>query len=193
MPQGRLTAGAHQGKGGDMPTDAKRAAVAELVEAFSNSDRAIVSDYRGLTVSDLNALRRALREQGITYRVVKNRLARIAADEAGRGELSSLLDGPSAVAFGGQDEVALAKGVLEALRPHRSVVIRGGVIGNTRIDGAMVSRLSTLPSREQLLSQLAGGIASPLSTMASLLGAPLRNLGYGLTQSRDQREGAGPA
>jgi large subunit ribosomal protein L10 len=176
-----------------MPTDAKRAAVAELVEAFSNSDRAIVSDYRGLTVSDLSALRRALREQGITYRVVKNRLARIAADEAGRGELSSLLDGPSAVAFGGQDEVALAKGVLEALRPHRSVVIRGGVIGNTRIDGAMVSRLATLPSREQLLSQLAGGIASPLSTMASLLSAPLRNLGYGLTQLRDQREGAGPA
>ncbi|MDQ3448198.1 MAG: 50S ribosomal protein L10 [Chloroflexota bacterium] len=176
-----------------MPTDAKRAAVAELVEAFSNSDRAIVSDYRGLTVSDLNALRRALREQGITYRVVKNRLARIAADEAGRGELSGLFDGPSAVALGGQDEVALAKGVLDALRPHRSVVIRGGVIGNMRIDGAMVSRLATLPSREQLLSQLAGGIASPLSTMASLLSAPLRNLGYGLTQLRDQREGAGPA
>ncbi len=176
-----------------MPTEAKRATVAELVEAFSNSDRAIVSDHRGLTVSDLSAVRRALRAQGITYRVVKNRLARIAAEEAGRGELSSLLDGPTAVALGGQDEAALARGLLEALRPHRSVVIRGGVIGNSRIDGAAVARLATLPSREQLLGQLAGGIASPLSTMASLLSAPLRNLGHGLTQLRDQREGAGPA
>ncbi len=176
-----------------MPTEAKRAAVAELVEAFSNSERAIVSDYRGLTVSDLSAMRRTLREQGITYRVVKNRLARIAAEEAGRGELSSLLDGPTAVALGGRDEASLARGLIEALRPHRSVVIRGGVIGNARIDGAAVTRLATLPSREQLLSQLAGGIASPLSTMASLLSAPLRNLGYGLTQLRDQREAAGPA
>lgn len=175
-----------------MPTEAKRATVAELVEAFSNSDRAIVSDHRGLTVSDLSAVRRALRPQGITYRVVKNRLARIAADEAGRGELSSLLDGPTAVALGGQDEAALAKGLIEALRPHRSVVIRGGVIGNSRIDGAAVTRLAALPSREQLLSQLGGGIASPLSTMASLLSAPLRNLGHGLTQLRDQRERAGP-
>jgi large subunit ribosomal protein L10 len=176
-----------------MPTEAKRTAVAELVEAFSNSDRAIVSDYRGLTVSDLSAVRRGLREQGITYRVVKNRLARIAAQEAGRGELSALLDGPSAVALGGQDEAALAKGLLDALRPYRNVVVRGGVIGNTQIDGAAITRLATLPSREQLLSQLAGGIASPLSTMASLLSAPLRNLGYGLTQLRDQRETAGPA
>ncbi|MBA3626651.1 MAG: 50S ribosomal protein L10 [Chloroflexi bacterium] len=176
-----------------MPTEAKRATVAELVEAFSNSDRAIVSDHRGLTVSDLSAVRRALRAQGITYRVVKNRLARIAADEAGRGELSSLLDGPTAVALGGQDEAALAKGLIEALRPHRAVVIRGGVIGNSRIDGATVARLATLPSRDQLLGQLAGGIASPLGTMAALLIAPLRNLGYGLTQLRDQREGAGPA
>jgi len=176
-----------------MPTEAKRTAVAELVEAFSNSDRAIVSDYRGLTVSDLSAVRRGLREQGITYRVVKNRLARIAAQEAGRGELSSLLDGPSAVALGGQDEAALAKGLLDALRPYRNVVVRGGVIGNTQVDGAAITRLATLPSREQLLSQLAGGIASPLSTMASLLSAPLRNLGYGLTQLRDQRETAGPA
>jgi len=176
-----------------MPTEAKRTAVAELVEAFSNSDRAIVSDYRGLTVSDLSAVRRGLREQGITYRVVKNRLARIAAQEAGRGELSSLLDGPSAVALGGQDEAALAKGLLDALRPYRNIAVRGGVIGNTQIDSAAITRLATLPSREQLLSQLAGGIASPLSTMASLLSAPLRNLGYGLTQLRDQRETAGPA
>ena len=78
-----------------MPTEAKRATVAELVEAFSNSPSAVVSDYRGLTVSDIGRVRRELREKGISYRVVKNRLAKIAAEEAGRGELSALLTGPS--------------------------------------------------------------------------------------------------
>jgi large subunit ribosomal protein L10 len=174
-----------------MPTEAKRATVAELVAALSNSPSAVVSDYRGLTVSDIGRVRRELREKGISYRVVKNRLAKIAAEEAGRGELAALLTGPSAIALGGTDEAALARGLLDAVRPFRTVVIRGGLIGTTRIDGDGVTRLATLPSRDVLLAQLAGGIASPLSTMASLLAAPLRNLGYALQQVRDQRESAG--
>lgn len=174
-----------------MPTQAKQATVAELVEAFSASPAAIVSDYRGLTVSDLGKVRRELRAKGITYRVVKNRLAKIAADQASRSEFSVLLVGPSAIAVGGADEAALARGVLDALRPYRSVVIRGGAIGGKTIDADGVTRLATLPSREILLAQLAGSIASPLSTMAGLLAAPLRNLGYALTQLHEQREGAG--
>ena len=170
-----------------MPTEAKRAAVAELKEELSRSNATIVSDYRGLSVSDISAIRRGLREQGISYRVVKNRLARIAADEAGRGELSSLLEGPTGLAIGGQDEAALARSFLDAVRPYRSVVVRGGVIGSQLIDGDAVTRLSRLPGREVLLAQLAGGIASPLSSMASLLSAPLRNLGYALQQLADQK------
>jgi large subunit ribosomal protein L10 len=176
-----------------MPTEAKRATVAELVEAFSNSPSAVVSDYRGLTVSEIGRVRRELREKGISYRVVKNRLARIAAEEAGRGELAALLTGPSAIALGGTDEAALAKGLLDAVRPFRTVAIRGGLIGTTRIDSDGVTRLATLPSRDILLAQLAGSIASPLSSMASLLAAPMRNLGYALQQVRDQRESAGGA
>lgn len=176
-----------------MPTEAKRATVAELVEAFSNSRSAVVSDYRGLTVSDIGRVRRELREKGISYRVVKNRLAKIAAEESGRGELAALLIGPSAIALGGADEAALAKGLLDAVRPFRTVAIRGGLIGTTRIDSDGVTRLASLPSRDVLLAQLAGGIASPLSSMASLLAAPLRNLGYALQQVRDQRESAGGA
>jgi large subunit ribosomal protein L10 len=173
-----------------MPTEAKRETVAELVEALSSTSSTIVADYRGLTVSDLTAVRRSLRDQGISYRVVKNRLARIAAEQAGRGELSPLLTGPTALALG-NDESALARGLLDAVRPFRGVTVRGGLIGNSRIDGEGVTRLATLPGRDVLLGQLAGGIASPLSTMASLLAAPLRNLGYGLQQLRDQRESAG--
>jgi large subunit ribosomal protein L10 len=173
-----------------MPTQAKQAMVAGLVDAFSASPAAIVSDYRGLTVSDLARVRRELRAKGISFKVVKNRLARIAAQQASRGEFAALLTGPSAIALGGSDETALARGVLDALRPYRAVVIRGGAISGKTIDFDSVTRLATLPGREVLLAQLAGSIASPLSTMAGLLAAPLRNLGYALTQLQEQRESA---
>jgi large subunit ribosomal protein L10 len=171
-----------------MPTEAKRATVAELVEAFSQSQSALVSDYRGLTVADLSKVRRELRDKGVAYRVVKNRLARIAAHEANRDELGDLLVGPSAVALGGADEAALARAVLEALRPYKQASIKGAVVGRTVIQGDAITRLATLPPRDVLLAQLAGAVASPLSTMAGLLSAPLRNLGYALQQVRDQRE-----
>lgn len=157
-----------------MPSDAKRAAVAELVQTFSGADRAVVSDYRGLTVADIGAVRRSLRDKGISYRVVKNRLARIAAEQAGRSELASLMDGPTALSMGGEDEVALAKGVLDAVRPYRTVVIRGAVIGANRLDGNEVTRLAALPGRDQLLSAIAGGLAAPLAVTAGLFDAPLR-------------------
>ena len=173
-----------------MPTEAKQAAVAELVAAFAASSSAIVADHRGLTVAELSRIRGELRGKGISYRIVKNRLGKIAAEQAGRSEFVPLLKGPSAVALGGSDEAALAKGVLDALRPFRNVVIRGGAIGGTTIDLDAVTRLATLPPRDVLLGQLAGGFASPLSTMAGLLSAPLRNLGYALSQLRDQREAA---
>jgi large subunit ribosomal protein L10 len=170
-----------------MPTEAKRAAVAELKEELSRSNATIVADYRGLTVSDLGAIRRSLREQGVSYRVVKNRLARIAAQEAGRGELGEMLDGPTGLAIGGEDEVALARTFLDAVRPYRTVVVRGALIGSQRIDSDSVTRLSRLPAREILLAQLAGGMASPLAGLASLFAAPLRNLAYGLQQVADQK------
>jgi len=171
-----------------MPTEAKRDTVVQLTEAFSASKGAIVSEYRGLTVTDLSRIRRDLRDKGVSYTVVKNRLAKIAADEAGRGEIAPLLTGPTAITLGGSDEAALAKATLDALRPFsRIVVIRGGAIGGKAIDVDGVTRLATLPPREVLLSQLAGGFASPLSTMAGLFAAPLRNLGHALTQLRDQR------
>ena len=170
-----------------MPTEAKMAAVAELKEELSNSKAAIVADYRGLTVSDISAIRRALRVEGITYKVVKNRLAKIAATEAGRGELNELLDGPTALAMGSSDEVTLARVFLDAVRPYKTVAIRGGIVGQTRIDASSISRMASLPSREVLLAQLAGGMASPLAMMASLFAAPLRNLGYAFSQLVDMK------
>ena len=149
-----------------MPTQAKQATVAELKDDLSKAKATIVADYRGLTVSDISAVRRGLRGEGITYRVVKNRLAKIAAQEAGNSELSELLTGPSALAMGSGDEVLLAKTFLDAIRPFRTVAVRGAVLNGKRVDADAVTRLATLPSRDVLLGQLAGGIVSPLSTMA---------------------------
>ena len=176
-----------------MPTEEKRAAVAELTEAIAGSKGSIVADYRGLSVGDLGTIRRSLREQGVQYRIVKNRLAKIAAEQAGVGELSELLQGPTGIALSSGDEAALARTFLDAVRPFRTVEVRGGVVGGRRIDAAGVTRLATLPGREVLLAQLAGGIASPLSTMAGLLNAPLRNLAYALQQLAEQRGGSTPA
>jgi len=170
-----------------MPTEAKRATVAELKEDLSAAKATIVADYRGLTVSDISAVRRALRGEGIKYRVVKNRLAKIAAQEAGNAELAELLEGPTALAMGSGDEVTLARAFLDAVRPYKTVAIRGAVLGGRRVDADSVTRLASLPSRQVLLGQLAGGMVSPLATMASLLTAPLRNLGYALSQLADQK------
>ena len=170
-----------------MPTEAKKATVAELKEEFSAAKTTIVADYRGLTVSDIQAVRRALRGEGITYRVVKNRLAKIAAEEIGNTELTQMLEGPTALAMGAGDEVAVARTFLEAIRPFKTVAVRGAVLNGKRVDSASVTRLSTLPSREVMLAQLAGGMASPLASMASLFAAPLRNLGYALSQVAEQK------
>lgn len=173
-----------------MPTEAKRATVAELTEAFSESAGAIVSEYRGLTVSDLSRIRRDLREKGVTYRVVKNRLAKIAAENAGRSEIVPLLSGPTAVTLGGADEAALAKATLDALRPFKDLVIRGGAISGTTIDAAGVTRLAEMPPRPVLLGQLAGAMQAPVASMAGLLQAPIRDLGYAFAALRDKRAGA---
>ena len=170
-----------------MPTEAKRETVAELAEQLAASRAAIVSDYRGLTVADISALRTSLREQDIAYRVVKNRLMRIAATQADRAELVELLDGPSAIAFGGGDESATARAFVEAVRRYRNVGLRGALLGSQRIDEAGVRRLAALPSREVLLAQLAGAFASPLSVTAGLLSASLRGLGAALRQLEGQR------
>ena len=172
-----------------MPTEAKQAAVAELVELLRETETTIVSDHRGLSVADLLKVRRELREKGISYRIIKNRLAKIAAEQADRPELVPLLSGPSALAYGAEDESSLAKGLLDATKPFK-VEIRGATMNGQTIDAAVVAALAALPGREALLAQLAGGMAAPLSTMASLLAAPLRDLGYGLAQLQEQREGA---
>ena len=169
-----------------MPTEAKRETVAALRQALAGSRTLIVSEYRGLSVKEIAEIRRALRKQDVSYRVVKNRLMRIAAQDTVGEALSPLLVGPTAIAFG-DDESATAKAVLEATRPYKQVTVTGGVLGDRAIDANGVKSLATLPSREVLLGKLAGGMQAPVATLAGLLVANIRNLGYALSQVRDQK------
>jgi large subunit ribosomal protein L10 len=174
---------------GTMPTEAKREAVAELREQLASSRTLIVSEYRGLTVREIGEIRRALRKQNVSYRVVKNRLMKIAASDSARSALDSLLVGPTAIAFG-QDEGATAKAVIDTMRPYKTVKVTGALLGDRAIDADGVSRLAALPSREVLLSQLAGGFASPLATTAGLFDAPLRDVAGLVAALADQRAAA---
>jgi large subunit ribosomal protein L10 len=170
-----------------MPTEAKREMIEDLRAQLGGSTTMIVSEYRGLKVKEIAEIRRALRKQDVSYRVVKNRLMRIAAEDSVGEALSPLLIGPTAIAFG-NDEAGTAKAVLDATRPYNKIVrITGAVLGDTAIDADAVTRLAALPSREVLLAKLAGGMQAPVSTLAGLFAAPLRNLGYALAQVAEQK------
>lgn len=171
-----------------MPTDIKRQAVAELAELLRNSTAMAVADYRGLKVSEMQAVRRTLRDGGVELHVAKNRLLKIAADEADRSELKPLLEGPTALATGTGDEAAMAKALADALRPYTRIVsVRGGMLGGQAIDASQLTRLATLPSRDVLLGKVAGGMAAPLTGMAGVLAANLRNFVGVLSAVADQR------
>jgi large subunit ribosomal protein L10 len=176
---------------GTMPTEAKRQAVALLREQLAGSRTLIVSEYRGLTVREIGEIRRSLRKQDVTYRVVKNRLLKIAAADSLATSLDPLLTGPTAIAFG-QDEGATAKAVMDAMRPYRQVKITGALLGDRAIDADGVTRLASLPSRAVLLSQVAGAFAAPLATTAGLFDAPLRDVA-GLVAALADKQAAAAA
>ena len=171
-----------------MPTEAKQAAVADLREQLAKSRTLIVSEYRGLTVREIGEIRRSLRKQDVTYRVVKNRLMKIAAADSVGAALDPLLNGPTAIAFG-TDEGATAKAVLDTMKPYKQVKITGAVLGDRAIDASGVTRLAALPSRDTLLSQLAGAFAAPLATTAGLFDAPLRDV-VGLIAALEAKQAA---
>jgi len=175
-----------------MPTDAKRETVEELRAELAGAKTLIVSEYRGLKVKEIAEIRRALRKQDVTYRVVKNRLLRIAAEDTVGAALNPLLTGPTAIAFG-TDEAGTAKAVLDATRPYARVVrITGGVLGDRAIGADDVTKLAAMPPREVLLAKLAGGMQAPVGTLAGLFAAPLRNLGFALQQLAAQKATADP-
>jgi large subunit ribosomal protein L10 len=150
----------------------KSAAVAELVESFQESAGAVLTEYRGLTVKQLQDLRRALGENA-DYAVVKNTLTKIAAGEAGVEGFDDLLTGPTAIAFINGDVVEAAKGLRDFAKANPSLVIKGGVLDGKPLGAEEIAKLADLESREVLLAKLAGGMLASLSQAVYLLNAPL--------------------
>ena len=167
-----------------MPREKKAQIIDQLTEVFTKSNYIILTDYRGLAAGEINDLRRRLTEAQAQYRVVKNSLARFAAERAGRDELVSSFEGPVAIAFGNGDITEPAKVLTDFIRTTRSPLsIKGGLLGTRRLTADNVEALATLPSREVLISQIIGGMNSPLTRLATLLASPLRGV-MGVLQAR---------
>ncbi|HWU23392.1 MAG TPA: 50S ribosomal protein L10 [Nocardioides sp.] len=150
----------------------KQAAVAEITDEFSASAGAVLTEYRGLTVKELQTLRRSLGANA-NYAVVKNTLAKLAATEVGIEGFDELLTGPTAIAFIKGDVVEAAKGLRDFAKAHPALVIKGGVLDGNILDPAEIAKLADLESREVLLGKMAGAMLASLSQAVYLLNAPL--------------------
>jgi large subunit ribosomal protein L10 len=173
-----------------MPRPEKTAEVEGLQERLRRATAVILTDFRGLTVSEITQLRGRLRAAGVEYRVVKNRLLGIAGRAVGLGDVGPMLEGPTAVAFTGTDPVAAAKIIQEFSRQTRKLAIKGSIVEGRLYDEARTRALADLPGRQDLLARAVGGIAAPLAALAGVLSAVPRNLVYALDEIRRQREAA---
>lgn len=148
---------------------------------------AVLTDYRGLTVAEMEDLRRRLREKGVEFAVVKNSLAWIAAREMGLDALKPHLEGPTAIAFGSDDPVAAAKGVVDFVEENKKMAIKAGILEGRVITLEEVKRLARLPSRAELLARVLGGLRAPLVGLAGCLQAPLRGFATAVEGLRAKR------
>ncbi|MDX6592093.1 MAG: large subunit ribosomal protein [Gaiellales bacterium] len=159
-----------------MQREEKREIVERLVTQIKESKALIVTDYRGLTVTQTAEIRNALREAGASFHVAKNTLARLAAEQAERPTLVEFLEGPTAIAFIADDPVPAAKKLSEVARQTRILAVKGGVMNGHTLTADQVRQLGELPPRDVLLSQVVGAIAGPMQNTVGVLAAPLRDV-----------------
>ena len=158
--------------------------VARLAERLRASETLILADYRGLSVSELDDVRTKLLEHGARFSVVKNTLTKRAAEDAGLETLTELLDGPTAIAFVGDgDMAAVAKTLNDTARRTKVLEIKGGILQGAPMDAAQVVELASLPPADVLQGQVLGAIVGPLNEIVGLFAAPLQNL-VGLLDAR---------
>jgi large subunit ribosomal protein L10 len=157
----------------------KEEQVAKLEGQLSQLKLAVLTDYRGLTVPEINELRGQLREQGISYNVTKNSLLKIATKntKALKDVDQSAFTGPMAIALSTDDEIAPARVVFQYTKEHEALEIVGAITGDGKLlTPAEVKALATLPTREQLIAQVVGTIAAPLSGFVGVMGANVRGI-----------------
>ena len=173
-----------------MSKEKKAQIIDRLQEPFSKCSVGILTDYRGLTVAEVTGLRRKLREAGIEYKVVKNTLARFAAERAKRADLSDSFVGPVAIAFGYGDIVQPARVLADFIRDSESdLTIKKGFLDDRLLTAGEVMALSRLPSREVLLAKVLGGMQSPVTSLVNCLSTPITGFARVLQARITQLEG----
>jgi large subunit ribosomal protein L10 len=171
----------------------KVAVVDEIRTKLAEADATVLTEYRGLTVHEIANLRGSLRGSGTEYKVFKNTLARRAIEGAGYDEITSMFEGPVALAFVRGDAAAAAKALRDFGRDNPALVVKGGLLGERIITPADIEALADLPSRDVMLTQIAGMFQAPLTKAAGLFQAFTRNFAYGVQALIDERVAAGEA
>jgi large subunit ribosomal protein L10 len=164
----------------------KAAAVDEIAAQIEASEAIFAIDYRGISVPEAAALRGSLREADTSFRIVKNRLTKLAAEKAGREELNELLEGPTALAFIRGDTAMAAKAIFTFNREHEVLTFKGGFMDGLTLDEETFASIARLPSRDVLNGQFAGVVASPLTGLVRGLGSMVSGLAVALQQIADQ-------
>lgn len=171
-----------------MPTERKIALVRELSELISDAEITIATSYQGIAVAEQTELRKALREGGVRFRVVKNSLLLLAADAAGLQQFKELADGPTALVVGTDEPVAAARAIHDYITAHPGtpVAIRNAVVSGELVDAEYVQGLATVPPRDELLARIAGGLIGQVTQLLGLLQGTTRNFAA-LVEARAQQ------
>jgi large subunit ribosomal protein L10 len=171
-----------------MPTPQKAVQIQDLVDRMTRSQLTIITDYRGLTVDALQGFRARIRPMDAEFKIAKNTLTRIAAEQVGIEGLEPQLEGPTAILFAYGDIVAPAKAVSDFVRQSRILQVRAGVLNNQVVTPSDIEAISSLPPREELLGKLVGLLASPMTRTVGVLSGPSRSLVY-LSNARVEQLG----
>lgn len=176
-----------------MPNDRKVETLAVLTDKMRRQQLTVVADYRGLTVAEITDLRSKLRESGADFIVAKNTLVRLAARETGNEAIEPLLEGPTALAISYDDIAKTAKTLNDYIRASRKQIqVRGGLLGNSPLAADGLEAVSNLPSREQVLANIIGGVQAPASRIVGAMSGVMRNIAF-ILRAYSEKEAAGEA
>jgi large subunit ribosomal protein L10 len=173
-----------------MPTQRKIESVADLSDKLARTQLALVTDYRGLTVAEISDLRKKLRDSGAELIVAKNTLTLRAAKQSGHDALEPLLSGPTALAFAYDDVSKTAKAINDFNKGPKKLVVRGGMLGNSLLGANVLDQVASLPTRDQVLAQIVGGVSSPVAGVVGVINAAITNVLYTLQARIDQLQPA---
>lgn len=166
----------------------KAAMVEDIIVKFETAKSVVFIDYKGLTVDQATGLRNEFRSANVEYKVIKNKLLERAADKLGIEDIIPVFNGPTAVAFSFEDEVAAAKVISKFAKEKNVTEIKAGLLGKKVIDKAGVESLAKLPSKEVLLAQVMGTMNAPVQGFVSAASGIIRNFMYGLNAIAEQKQ-----